>query len=329
MPTKTLGGIISSAGMEIGEPVITEFTTTNIFQVRMIEEANNAVRDLVDRLDYKWTLQRTTLSTNADITTEYAAVTNGSTTVNSVDEDGNSADNWGSVAAGMVFRVTATYKSYLIDSVDTSSSPDTLEIETNYLDSTSTASGYRIFQDTYAVSTTNFAELASASYGDSVWAGELVVVPLARQIQLAGGDRHIDTSGRPKYISQIGVDSSNNPQFVFWPFPDDTFLFELWYSTEFSTASAFSTVLFGEDAPSSAYDYVEHKVVSAAQLWDERADKAAVFEQKAQSALSNCIRLENRGNLDVGMEVASYRRRGAHIRGRSERAFDTVRRRWR
>jgi hypothetical protein len=336
--TKTLGTILNASLKEIGEPEISTIDTDNILQVRLIEVANNAVRELRDRLNYDWTLQRATLSTNADITTESAAVTNGDATVNSVTSAGANADNWGSVTTSMWFRAASTQKSYQISSITTSGSPHTLELETTYLDSTSTAIGYRIFQDTYSVSTAGFGELVEASYGDSgSWASgiqgylpnhRLVVVPFSRLMQLAGGDRHRDTSGRPRVICQIGADSSDNPQFILWPYPTDTYLIELFYTLEYAENETFNTVMFGADAPSSAYDFVEHKVVAAAHEWDTNYNSAATYEQRAQIAIANVIRRENRERIDFGFDVETYRRHyGIRYPGRSGIFFDTVLRR--
>lgn len=338
--TKTLGVIVNAALKEIGEPEVTSFDTSNILQVRLIEVANNAVRELVDRLDYDWRLQRAILVTNADITSGSAAVTNASTTVNSVNSEGTNATNFGSATTSMWFRATSTQKSYQISAVSTESSPHSITLENAYLDSTSTALGYRIFQDTYAVSTSGFGELVEASYGDAAsWAlavghssalpdNRLVVVPFTRLMQLSGGERHRDTSGRPRIIAQIGPDSSNNPQFVLWPFPTEKYLIELFYSLEFTENETFSTVMFGNDAPSSAYDFVEHKVVAAAHEWDQNYNSAATYEQRSQVAIANVIRRENRERIDVGFDVETYRRSyGIRYPTRSGILFDTVLRR--
>lgn len=334
--TKSLGVIVNSALKEIGEPEITAFDTDNILQVRLIEVANNAVREMVDRIDYDWRLQRTTLTTNAHITTESAAVTNGDATVNSVTSSGASADNWGSVSTSMWFRATSTLKSYQISTITTDGLPDTLELETAYLDSTSTAIGYRIFQDTYAISTVGFGELVEASYGDAGASGmfsslpdnRLVVVPFTRLMDLAGGERHRDTSGRPRVIAQIGPDSSDNPQFILWPYPNKAYLIELFYAAEFTENETFATVMFGADAPSSAYDFVEHKTVAAAHEWETNYDGASVYEQRAQVAMANVIRRENRERVDVGFDVETYRRSyGIRYPTRSGILFDSVLRR--
>src|SRR3990167_5241190 len=118
--TKTLGAILNAALKELGEPEISAIDTTNILQVRLIEVANSSVRDLLDRGDFAWRLQRTTISTVADITTESASVANASTTVTSVTDAGVAANNWVSVTTSMWFRAASTQKSYAISAIDTS-----------------------------------------------------------------------------------------------------------------------------------------------------------------------------------------------------------------
>ncbi len=334
---KSLGFCVNAALKEVGEPAVTEFTSTNILQQRLIEVGNNAVRGLVDRLDYDWLYKRTTLSTLEDITTGSAAVTNADATINSVDSDGNAATNWGSVAAGMWFRANATQKSYQIA---TATSSAEAELETAYLDATSTATGYRIFKDTYAISDSDFdiMSLSVAAYGDSgTWStgisglledNHLDLVTLPELYRRSGGDPHRDTSGRPTLIAPIAADSSDNPQYKLWPAPLETFLIELWYTSFFSENTTFATNMFGGDAPESAYDYVEHKMVAAAHLWDEAFDQASVAEQKAELSLLNVIRRENREKINVGFNVETYRRSyGVRYPTRSGITFDTVRRR--
>ena len=108
MPSKTLGDIVNSALKEVGEPEVEEFTADNILQQRMIEAANNAVRNLVDRLDYDWRLKRTTLVTVDDITTGSAAVTKGDATVSSVDSDGDAATNFTCYSSSISVATSAT-----------------------------------------------------------------------------------------------------------------------------------------------------------------------------------------------------------------------------
>jgi hypothetical protein len=143
-------------------------------------------------------------------------------------------------------------------------------------------------------------------------------------MQIAGGDRHRNTSGKPQIIAEIGPDSNDNPQFVLWPYPTTALLIELWYTTEFSENATFGTVMFGADAPSSAYDFVEHKVVAAGLEWDENYQGAAVYEQRAQMAMVSVIKRENRERIDVGFDVETYRRQyGIRYPGRSGILFDT------
>jgi len=317
--SKTLGAIVNAGLKALGEPEITAFTTTNILQTTMIEAANNAVRDIRDRFNPDWVYKRTTLQMTDDVTTEEAAVTNGSTTVTSVDEDGNDATNWTSgVAAGMWFRASGDKDSYLISTVDAVSDPNTIVLENAYRGTTSTATGYRIFQDTYAISDADFGQLQLAAYGDaSGWVSglqgnvgnhQMGIISMTELHKRTGGDLHRDTGGRPVFITEIIPDSSNNPQFIFWPFPTENWIIELWYSVEYTENSTFATVMFGSDAPPTAYDAVEHAVKSAALLWDEDERKAAIFEQKYQLAIANLIRRDNRDRKDVGYDVATYRR---------------------
>tara|TARA_R100000808_G_C2154105_1_gene164826 strand:+ start:4807 stop:5814 length:1008 start_codon:yes stop_codon:yes gene_type:complete len=327
---KTLGTVVNAALKTMGEPEITSFTAANILQQRLIEVANNAVRELSDQMDFDWRLQRAIITTAASITTDSSALTNGSTTVTSVDSDGVNANSFTGAAAGMYYRRTGDQTSYLISSVNTGASPDTITLETAYLGSTSTAAGYQIIKDTFSVSTANFGELVVATYGGSLASGvggtgqpPLVQKTFAELIQIAGGDRHRNTSGRPQIIAEIGADTSDNPQYVLYPFPDDKYLVELWYTIDFSENATFATEMFGADAPVSAYDFVEHKVVAAGLEWDENYQGAAVYEQRAQIAMTNVIKRENRERIDVGFDVETYRRQyGVRYPGSSSTLFD-------
>ena len=136
--SKTLGAIINSGMREVGEPEISAFTETNILEKTLINAANRAVRELVDRTDFSWRLKRTILVTTDDITTESAAVTLNSTTISSVDSAGSGATNWGSATTNMYFRADGTQKSYKIATATSSSSQ---ALETAYIGATSTAIG--------------------------------------------------------------------------------------------------------------------------------------------------------------------------------------------
>ena len=333
--TKSLGVLVNAGLKAIGEPEITEFTSTNILQQTLIEAANNAVRDIRDRFNPDWVYKRTTVQMTDDVTTESAAMTNGSTTVTSVDDDGDDATNWDSgVSAGMWFRASGDNDSYLISEVGDEDDPTTITLENAYRGTTSTASGYRIFQDTYAIDDADFGQLQLASYGDAAsWVTglqgnvgnhEMAIISLTELYKRTGGDLHRDTSGRPISITEITPDSSNNPQFIFWPFPTDNWIIELWYSVEYTENSTFATVMFGTDAPPTAYDAVEHAVKSAAYLWDEDERKSAIFDQKYQVSIANLIRRDNRDRKDVGYDVATYRRQyGVRYPVASQIHFDT------
>jgi hypothetical protein len=335
--SKSLGDVVDAALMEIGEGTITEFTTGNILHRRLIDAANNALREIMDRFDPDWGLKRTTIATKADITGN-AAVTDGSTTVTSVDSDGANADSFTGVSTSFWFRGAATQKSYALSAVDVLSSPDTVTLETDWIDSTATALSYRMFQDTYAITDTDFGLLRIVSYGDALtWNmgvggalpdGTIAIVPLASIYNRVGGDIHRNTTGRPQVIAPISSDSSDNPRFVLWPYPTKEYLIEVWYEIQYSENTTFGTNLFDGDAPLSAYDAVEHAVVSAACKWDQDNAGAAVFQQKFQTALGNLIRRENRERNQVGFRVETYRRQyGSRYPVRSGILFDTVRRR--
>lgn len=345
--TKTVGAVVNSGLMAIGEPKITDFTSTNIIQSRLIEAANNAVRDIRERFNPDWVYKRTTLQLVADVTTEYAAATNGSASITSVDEDGNAAENWGSdiypAGSGLhqsYFRMNGDLHSYRIESVTTAVSPDIIVLEDAYRGTTTTAGGYRILTDTYKLPTTVFAEwgqLQRVVYGDAqAWTWGLTasvvqdrtveIVSIEQMLDMAGGDLHRDTSGRPRYIAEIApISPTAYPAtFVVWPFPTENWILTLWYSTEYYEAESFSTVLFDSEAPASAYDAVEHAVVSEAHILNEDLETASIYGQKSQIAIANLIRRENRTRKDASFDVATYRKKyGINYPVRSGIWFDT------
>lgn len=339
---KTLGAVVGAALKEIGEPEITAFTSGNILQERLIEVANNAVRDIRDRFNPDWVYKRTTLQMTGDVTTENCAVTNGSTTATSVDSDGADAQNWTSdvsaysaTTPGSWLRMTADLHSYRITGVDSSSDPNTVTLEDAYRGTTDTAGGYRIFTDTYNITDSDFGQLQMASYGDAqAWTWGLTatavqdrtvdIVSMPSLLERAGGDLHRNTSGRPRFIAEVEPLTGAVATFVVWPFPTDDWIINLWYSIEYTEISTFSTAMFANDAPPTACDAVEHAVVSAAHLWNEDMDKASVYEQKYQVAVANLVRRDNRERKDVGFDVATYRQKyGINYPTRSGIWFDT------
>lgn len=334
MAKTTLGAVVNAGLAEIKEPALTAFDSENILQQRLIDEANNAVTEIMARARYRWGLKRTTLTTAAPITTGTVAVTNGSTTVTSKDASGVDADNFGSVAAGQYFRVTGDETSYQIDSVDTSLSPDTATLETAYVGTTATAASYTILQDEYSVSDTDFGELRVVGFGEAVqWysgvpgsrpRAEVKVVEHRTLFDACGGDFHRDESGKPVLVARQGSDSSNNPVFKLWPYPDAQYVMEFWYTPKFSVASDFATTVMGGDAPDLAYVAVEARVCAAACRWDNDSQNQAYWEGR-YSAIKNELVREGTTLTDNSMTAQTYRTYGGRsIRGESQHYFDVA-----
>ncbi len=324
---KTLGQILNNALNLMGEPSITSIDTDNILQKALIAESNNAVRDILSRYPFSWGYKRTTLTTTTQITTGTCIVTNGSTTVTS------SGDNWGSATTSMWFRVTGDTTSYEITTVTTAGSPDTLTLTETYKGTSNSTASYTLFQDTYALSTTDLDDPAIIAYGDAAnWANSLAgglpnnqvsLISLKELFDISGGDLHRDTSGRPKFMARISVNSSNYPRYILWPYPNDDYLMELWYSILYSENSTFSTDMFAADAPQMAYDAVEHRVKWRAYKWDRKRDDADDEMKLYQLAIGNLLRRENRPEVDHSIGVERYSRRaGGNYPGRSITYFD-------
>lgn len=335
MPNKTLGSLLNAGLKEIGEPVITSLTSTNILELNLIEAINNCVGEIKEEEEYAWTLKRTVLSSTAKITTGSVAVTNGSTTVTSVDSNGNDATNFTNVSAGMYIRLTGDNTSYLIDSVNTAGTPHTATIETGYVGTTTTASGYAIFQDTYALTTSNFDEIKIMTYGDGAhWTSSLrgfygdncleQYDSIDELVQLSGGDLHRDTSGKPVAFARYSPDTSDNPQIVLWPYPSDEYVFQLYYTLKYTDASAFDANLFGNDAPDIAYIALDNAVRAAACLWDEDSQKAMYWEGKKRENINKIKSRENRQHhAGNAMKVYTGRQFQHGVEVRSQIAFDT------
>lgn len=322
---KTLGTIIGEALKEIGEPEITAFDSDNILQGRMIEEANDTVEEIMTYGEFRWALKHVNIVTTADIETEQIALTNGSATVTSVDDDDASADNFGSVTADMWLRRKTDNVSYPIASVDTSSSPDTLVLGTSagvgsrgYVGTTTTGTSYRIFQDTYDLTTSGIDEIKHITFGDapswltsingSLPNGQIRYVNMQTIINAAGGDLHRNTSGRPQLATLIANDADENQRIMLWPFPTQQFLIDLWYKELISENTAFDTNLFGGDAPGIAYQAVSHRVKVTACMYDEDPQRASIWEQRYQAAIGHLMRRENREEIDAGFSINTYRR---------------------
>lgn len=323
---KTLGTIINEGLKEIGEPEITSFTALNILQQRMIEEANDTVEEIMTYGDFRWALKHVNILTAADITTDKAAVTNGSATVTSVTSAAVDTDSFTGATTDMWFRVTGDNVSYPIAAVDTDSSPDTLTLGISaatgsrvYVGTTSTAAGYRIFQDTYDLSvTTDIDEVKHITFGDaSSWSQGLTGVTPNNQIDYvnlqtilnaSGGDLHRNTSGRPRLATLISNDADENKRLLLWPFPTEQYLVDIWYKELIGENTTFGTNLFGGDAPGIAYQAVSHRVKVAACVYDEDYDRASLYEQRYQAAIGHLMRRENRQEIDTGFSINTYRR---------------------
>jgi hypothetical protein len=322
---KSIGDIVNAGLLCLKEPEIASFTTTNILQRHLIREANNAIREILALRDFEWGLKHTVLVTADDITTGTVTVTNASTTVV------NSGNNWGSVAAGMYFRVDGDRTSYEIASVNTGANPDELTLATAYVGTTSSTATYRIFKDTYAISTSDLDEIEIAAYGEGqTWAmgvspdNRIYLVSLSQIFSMSGGDLHLDTSGKPKFIARISVDSSDYPRYVLWPFPTDDYVIDIWYKILYSENSTFATNLFGGDAPQIAYDAVEHYVCAAAYKWDNMSQKASDSQRRYQESRLHLLRRENSHDKEQSMSLYSPRRDySVGIPGRSGTYFDT------
>ena len=328
MASKTLGQAVSAGLAELKEPVIAAFTATNQLQNVLISEVNERITYMLARVRsaYRWTLNRTTLTTDATMTTGTVTVTNGSVTVTS------SATPWSTSYAGRYFRKTGDLTSYLISSATTSA----LTLATAYIGTGGSGASYTILHDVYAVSTANFDELKAATYGQAqTWASGITgrintdqvgIVDLQTILDAAAGDLHADASGRPRLVAQIEPDASGYPQFLFWPYPgSDQLLFELWNARKYSEASAFSASLLSGEAPDIAYDVIYHGVRARACMFDRKFQQAQYWETKHKLALDELISREARTHMaDNVMRVAPYRRsyrRGIEVR--SQVAFDT------
>tara|TARA_R100000808_G_scaffold6836_1_gene20130 strand:- start:2333 stop:3337 length:1005 start_codon:yes stop_codon:yes gene_type:complete len=328
MAGNTLGALVNDALLAVKEPEITSLQSGNILQLRIIDELNDSVDELANTYEFDWALQRFVTTLTAEVTTGTATFTNGSATVSS------NAENFGSITANMWIRKTGDNVSYGVASISTGASPDTLVMDDAYVGTTATAAGYRCFQDEYAFSTANFDQVRFIEYGD---AGHGVtsaigftpnkrILPSTWEAVLeeSGGDFHRDTSGRPKVILPMGVDSSDNPVFKFWPFPRYNHQITVWFQPVFSDLSAFSDKVFAGDAPSIAYTYASHRCKQAACFFDKQYQEAAYWEERAQKAIALLLRREHDDGKDMSWGVNPYRvQRSRGFRARSGIHFDT------
>ena len=331
--SKTLGVCVNEALITIGDPEVTAFTSTNILQQTLIDEANDTVDEILEAARYRWGLHRDSFTTDAKITSGEANVTNGSTTVTSVTSAGVGAQNFTGAAAGDYFRVSSDNTSYEIASVDVSSDPHTVTLADNFLGTTVTSgTGYTILKDVYSISVTNLDEIVIATYGESqagIGGDRLKIVHPRELINLSGGDLHRWTGGKPRYMAEFSVDSSDVPRILLWPFPDSQYLIDLWYTIKYSNTT-FGTNMFGGDAPKVAYDAVSCRLKWRACIYDENYREADLWNQRYERARLQLLQRENRDHRDEqALTVESYRRstimlrrRGIEVRSQIE--FDRI-----
>jgi hypothetical protein len=315
---KTGLDVINSALKDIGEPEVPSLTSTNILHQILLEEVNNQVTELMARKQrYAWGLQRGTFLTTAEITTGTVSVTNGDATVTSTDDDGNDADNFGSVTTDMFFRKQTDNDSYKVSSIDTGSSPDTVELEETYTGTTSTQSEFRFFQEGYALTAAKFPNLSEViivQYGEgrqylgsldgSLGSTTLDNVDFDTIMAISGGDRHRDTSGKPSAFARFGVDSNDDPVYILWPYPTQVYLMEVFYTQTYTDVTGAGTNLFGGDAPKIAYDIVEAGVCERARLYDEDLNGVQYWANVRENKSKDLLQRENRANqADNGMQI--------------------------
>lgn len=327
----TLGAAVNRALRTIGEPTITAFTTTNELENILIDDANETVHDLLEGARYRWGLHRDAVITQAVLTTEKVAVTNGSTTVTSVDDAGADADNFTNVAAGDFLRVGTDDTSYEIDTVTTAGSPDTLTLKKAYQGTTSTFVGYKIIRDTYSISpAVALDEVILMGYGDSpavLGSDQMNIVDMQTLYGLSHGDLHRNTSGKPTHMAEISNDASENPRWVYWPYPDSAYVINYWHTQKFTTTSTFATTLFGSDAPDIAYDAVAHHLRWRACMFDEDDRQAASWMATYERARDQLVSRESRQHRggEQAMRIETYRRGRRGVRGKpgvSQYLFD-------
>ena len=300
---KTLGATINEALRVIGEPDITAFTSANQLQNLLIDSANEAVHDLLEAARYRWGLSRDAFQTHAKLTTQKVTVFNGLTTVYSADADGNAtANNFTNVAAGDFIRFGTDLVSYEVASVNTGVSPDQLTLADPY-QGTSAASGtsYVVLRDVYPLSISGLDEIMIVSYGNnSAFTGsdEIQLTNIQNITERAGGDLHRNTSGKPGWMAQIEPDSSDNPQWLLWPYPSDVYHIEIWHTIKYTSNSTFSTQTFEGRAPDIAYDAVSHRVRERACMFDENMSQAQYWGQQYERARFQLVSRENRAHRD-------------------------------
>lgn len=316
----TLGSAVNSALVEIGEPEVTDFTDINLLQRALINEANYAVRDMMSRSKFRWALHRTILPTVAEVT-GYVQATNGYNILTSVTSGGVQTPPSSTLAIGSYIRIAGDYTSYRVSLV----SGNYITLETRYVGDSSSAAAYRGIKDEYSFPMSDCEDVVIAQYGDANEGSarkQIEVVPLQAMAANAGGDWHLNESGKPAQMARVRPDSSDVQVWKLWPYPDSAYIIELWYTKRFTAASSFSSTVFNGDAPPLAEDAVCLRCAARALRWtkdyQEANERLQQYERAVAQLVSGQARSESRG-----MRVETYRMspRGG-IRAESQIAFD-------
>ena len=337
MANTTLGEVVNEGVQVIGEPQIDAFVSTNQLHTRLINSVNDGITVLKNRTDFDWLLKHTTLTLKDELTTGNVLVSNESTLVTSVDSVGASAANFANVEAGEWFRRQGETDSYKVASIDTTGSPHVITLETQYVGDTATSgspASYRVLKDTYSITDTDLDQIQLMAHGQAAdylpgvsynGNNKIEIVSMDTLWRLSGGDLHRTTGGRPRYAARIAPDSLDQQRWVFWPFPLQDHLVQIWYDQEFSILSAFNSLLFGGDADRLALVAISHYVKATAYMWDEDENKFSTEMQQFNIATGDLVRKENReAKADQGFNLATYRRQyDVRLPGRSGIAFDT------
>lgn len=152
-----------------------------------------------------------------DITSDSVTVTNASATVTETTSD----SKWTSVVIGRGFRKTGDNEFYLIDGYS-NDNPDILTLHTNYVGSTATVSGYRIFQNVYSLA------------NDVGQLRKIVDLTTGRELTetnvqwLDSIYPYRPSPGVPRYYAPLGRDSNDIAQVELYPIPDA--VRQYWYS---------------------------------------------------------------------------------------------------
>lgn len=149
--------------------------------------------------------------TTAAISSDSVTVTKGSATVTETTSD----SKWTTAVIGRKFRASPDSTWYTISNYS-NANPDTLTLDRVYEGTSATLAGYKIFQDTYSLSsdTGEITALLDTTRG----------FPL-EQISLQESDRMYPgraTSGGPFMWALAGMDTSNIPKIQFYPIPSES-----------------------------------------------------------------------------------------------------------